>query len=124
VDVDAQEWNTSLDYSGGGLVSSAADLDRFYRGLFTGELIEDPSILFDPAYWVESGNESMVQGIGFTVTVDPGTEQVIAFEHGGFWGSYMSFFPAQETCVVFTANQVQFTDIPTVLGSVYSVFAQ
>jgi len=123
VNVDGMEWNTSLDFGGGGLVSTAADLDKFYRALFSGDLLADSSVFGDPAYRVQGDDRSPVYGLGFVLNVDPDTDSVISYEHGGFWGSYMAYFPGSDTSAVFTANQVAFAGYGLVLGTLYSLFS-
>jgi len=122
VDVDEAGWNTSIDYAGGGLVSTAADIDKFYRALFANELGVDSRQIGDVSNRVDGDDDAPVYGLGFSLNIDSETGDVLSYEHGGFWGSYMAFFPNKEVSVVFTANQVEFDSYDQLLMKIRTLY--
>jgi len=122
IDVDAAQWNTSLDFAGGGLVSTASDIDKFYRGLFSDKLISDSNIVGDAEFRVMGDAAAPYYGLGFSLNLDPVTNEVLSYEHGGFWGSYMAYFPKRGTSVVFTANQVEHDSFDLLLSTLHRLF--
>ncbi|MBX2835202.1 MAG: beta-lactamase family protein [Gammaproteobacteria bacterium] len=108
VDVDADGWNTSIDWAGGGLVSTAADIERFYHGLFDGSLLQNPSVIGALENRVLADDDTPYYGLGFGLQVSSANDAVLAYEHGGFWGSYMMYIPTSGTTLTYTVNQVEF----------------
>lgn len=122
VDVDAASWNTSIDWAGGGLVSTAGDLDRFFRGLFDGDLLSDPSVIGNSDYRVNGDEQAPFYGLGLALQISADGSEVVAYEHGGFWGSYMMYVPSTNTSVSFTANQVIFNRFDEYLSEVRALY--
>jgi len=122
IDVDAAAWNTSIDYAGGGLVSTASDIDKFFRALFGNELGVDSSQFGDIANRVVGDKRDPVYGLGFSLNIDAETGGVLSYEHGGFWGSYMAFFPQDNVSAVFTANQAAFKGYGQLVMTLRSLF--
>jgi len=122
IDVDEAGWNTSFDFAGGGLVSTAADIDKFFRALFANELGVDSSQIGDVSNRVPGDERDPVYGLGFSLNIDPETGAVLSYDHGGAWGSYMAFFPHSETSAVFTANQVVFDSYAQLVTKLRSLF--
>ena len=97
--------NTSWDWAGGGLVSTAKDLRTFLGSLMAGDLFEDPETLatmleFVPLDVVDgSVSRGYGLGIGFTMT-DLGP----VWGHAGAWGSHMYHFPDHDLTIAGTVN--------------------
>ena len=93
IDIDTYGADPSFDlYGGGGLVSSTADLNRFYRALLSGEIISPRSLRT-----MLDHDASM--GI-FAETVDG----MRCWEHEGFWGSLAMYCPDRKLAVSVTLN--------------------
>ena len=93
LDIDTYGADPSFDlYGGGGLVSSTADLNRFYRALLSGEIISPRSLRT-----MLDHDASM--GI-FAETVDG----MRCWEHEGFWGSLAMYCPDRKLAVSVTLN--------------------
>jgi len=123
VNVDEENWNTSIDWAGGGLVSTASDLERFHRALFTGQLLLDSTVIGAVENRVDGDEEAPVYGLGFGLHLDAEDDTVVSYEHGGFWGSYMMYFPGSDRSLSFTANQVIFDRYDEFLTEVRSLYA-
>ncbi len=101
---DATRWNASFDlFGGGGLVATLADMDRFLRALFDGQVFEDAATLrairadrslpSDPGF-VHNG--LMFRG-------DVAGEDVWA--HTGFWGLQAAILPARGLALTAAFNR-------------------
>ncbi|AEV87093.1 beta-lactamase [Actinoplanes sp. SE50] len=98
--LDAYSADPSFDlYGGGGLVSSLADLDRFYRGLLEGRVISRSSLATMLA--VTPGAEGDRAGMGiFSRTLDG----VTCWWHNGFWGAAALYCPRYRLAVSVTTG--------------------
>jgi D-alanyl-D-alanine carboxypeptidase len=86
-------------YGGGGLVSTAADLNRFHRALFEGRVISRRSlrIMITPSR--QSGRDRYAMGIrGIS------TAAGACYGHGGFWGSLTVYCPRRKLAISATVN--------------------
>jgi D-alanyl-D-alanine carboxypeptidase len=101
LDLDLYDADPSLDlYGGGGLVSSLADLNRFYAALFAGRVISAPSLraMLTP---VSTGDADTVAGLGLFALSVAGTT---CWWHNGFWGAATLYCPKQRVSVSVTLN--------------------
>jgi len=107
VDVQADNWNTSIAWAGGGLVSTASDLEKFNRALFEGQLLQDISVIGALENRMEESDEDSPHGLGFYTDVSTDGNTILSYRHGGFWGSEMIYFPKSGITVSYTNNQVE-----------------
>ena len=122
IDVDAENWNTSIDWAAGGLVSTSGDIDRFYRGLFEGQLLNDTSLIGSVDNRVVGDEDTPVYGLGFALELSIDGSTVTSYEHEGVWGSYMAYSPVIKTTVSFTANQPTFARLDELLDETRSLY--
>jgi D-alanyl-D-alanine carboxypeptidase len=95
--------NDSLGLGDGGIVSTAADLDLFIRGLFEGDLLEEAT-LEEMMTWVDDG-EGGSYGLGLN---NSSTEELgEAYGHSGATAGFQSdlmYLPEEELTVVVLTN--------------------
>jgi D-alanyl-D-alanine carboxypeptidase len=98
---DITDMDPTVDWAGGGLVSTAADLARFLRALTQGQLLS-------PAAWTEmtrwrSGPEGYYDdyGLGLGRYRFP-TAQVVG--HHGVWGAFAFWSPELDAFITGTVN--------------------
>lgn len=114
-DVDTADFDPSYDlYGGGGLVSTVADLARFYRALFTGGVYADPAtaeIMLTTVDGAEplpdAGERAMAPGVyrmGIWVTDIGG---FTAYMHTGFFGTFAAYLPELDLAIAAAVNQNQ-----------------
>jgi D-alanyl-D-alanine carboxypeptidase len=85
----------------GGIVTTSADLSRFSRGLFKGELLAPDTL----EQMVSGGQEGSDYGLGLEVSNNPSLGQDLGHTGGVTgWKAKMSYFPEQDTTVVVTLN--------------------
>lgn len=107
---DLLSLNTSFDWAGGGLVTTACDLVRFLRGLFEG-------VLFDNRWRAElmrwrdglrwrpdSSARYLRYGLGVGVNLACGEEIIGAT---GVWGAFAYFWLAGDAAITGTVNLVR-----------------
>lgn len=102
--VDATYYDPSFDlYGGGGIVSTTADLNRFFKALIDGRVFKHQSTLAAalmtvPAAHADSDpNRSNMLGI-----VQFGTR--MCWAHSGFWGNESLYCPDVDLAVSYTIN--------------------
>jgi len=101
--IDLMEYNTSFDWAGGGVVSSADDLLRFLHALMSGELFQSASTHDLMFSWVSaSGSHSYGLGVDSYVT---SLGEFIG--HPGAYGSFAYYWQERGIYAVGTLNQVQ-----------------
>jgi D-alanyl-D-alanine carboxypeptidase len=100
-DLDTYDFDPSFDlFGGGGLVSTTADLARFWRALFAGEVYEQPATLAEMlTVWSES---AAAAGL-FRIDVDGHT----GWQHGGFWGSEVVHVPDLDLTIALSVGQAE-----------------
>src|SRR5205823_152393 len=107
---DDLDWTTispTIDWAGGGLVSTAADLARYVRGLWSKRIVDaggleeltrwTPGASFAP----ESGLRYDRYGVGMGLNVVEGVELL---GHTGFIGSFAFHAPEYDAVLVGTHN--------------------
>lgn len=106
-DRDLLPMNTSFDWAGGGLVTTAGDLTRFLRGLYRGALFDERWLAElttwrDRLRWApDSSARYLRYGLGVGVNVACGEEIVGAT---GVWGAFAYFWPAGDVAIAGTVN--------------------
>lgn len=86
-------------YGGGGLVSTAADLNRFHRALFDGRVIRRRSLSVMTSPSPQSGRDRYAMGIQ-RVSTAAGD----CYGHGGFWGSLTVYCPRRKLAISVSVN--------------------
>jgi D-alanyl-D-alanine carboxypeptidase len=106
-DIDTIDFDPSIDlYGGGGLVSSAQDLARFYRALLTNKIFHSPSTL-RTMLAIPATNMSAPGGpyaLGIQSRVIGGNK---CWGHTGFWGTSAFYCPDADVTIVRQYNQAQ-----------------
>jgi D-alanyl-D-alanine carboxypeptidase len=101
MDVDTYAADPSFDlYGGGGLVSSVADLNRFYRALFDGRVISG-SALHTMLTLTATGHDGDGAGMGIFPRVIAGAA---CWWHNGLWGAAVLYCPQHRLAVAVTTN--------------------
>jgi CubicO group peptidase (beta-lactamase class C family) len=108
----------------GGIITTPADLSRFSRGLFKGELLAPDTL----EQMVSGGQEGSEYGLGLVVSNNPSLAQDLGHTGGVTgWGSKMSYFPEQDTMVVVASNGEASVpnslDVPASLAEKVSAFS-
>ncbi|MBI5949417.1 MAG: beta-lactamase family protein [Chloroflexi bacterium] len=100
---DGNEVDASFDlYGGGGLVSSAADLARFWRALFAGQVFDRADSLQEMLTTVPTDQPERQAGLGIFRRLFGNT---CCWNHNGFWGSFAIHEPGRGITVTGVANQ-------------------
>ena len=104
--VDMTHANPSFDlYGGGGLISSTADLARFFRALGRGEVFSDRRtlavLLAIPDVNRPARDGDRLEGNGL-INLTIGRANCIG--HRGFWGQLIAYCPEVDTSIAWTRN--------------------
>jgi D-alanyl-D-alanine carboxypeptidase len=100
---DGNGIDASFDlFGGGGLVSSAADLVRFWRALFGGRVFDDPRTLDLMLTTVPAGEGRGDAGLGLFHGL---SGDIMCWRHSGFWGSFALHVPERDITIAGVANQ-------------------
>ena len=99
--------NTSASWGGGGIVATAAELNRFIRGLFDLKLFSMPSTLREMRSAVQV-EDTVYYGLGLERRVyNVSGKEIVVYGHSGLWGVGVYFIPATKTSIIYTMNQVE-----------------
>lgn len=96
----------SADWAGGGLVSTAKDLERFLRGLASGKLFKNPRTLDLMLQTVPTGDEDVSYGLGLYV-VRLAKNQGTVWGHDGHGNSFAYYWPERGIAFTGTLNQTE-----------------
>jgi D-alanyl-D-alanine carboxypeptidase len=97
--------NLSFDWGGGGVVSTAPELNRFFRALLEGKLFSNTDTLEQMIDWqVIPGLEEYMSGIGLGLFRFKGPGGVDFWAKFGAWGGGMIFDPATGAYIAGTQN--------------------
>jgi D-alanyl-D-alanine carboxypeptidase len=106
-DRDLLPLNTSFDWAGGGLVTTAGDLVRFLQGLF-GKALFEQRWLGELTTWrnqlrwsSDSSARYLRYGLGIGANLACGEEIIGAT---GVWGAFAYFWPAGDAAIAGTVN--------------------
>lgn len=108
-DRDLYDVNTSYDWAGGGLVTTAFDLVKFLRGLFGGVILtkgglqEMTSWRTDVRWRPKSSARYLKYGLGLGTWLAYG-EELIGVT--GIWGAFGWYWPEGDMCIAGTLNLV------------------
>jgi D-alanyl-D-alanine carboxypeptidase len=101
----------TADWAGGGLISTAEDLNRFLRAFARNEIFEDPTTRDEMFNWVDSGPFHNY-GLGLSRVLFNRSGQP---QHAGLaelWGhtgssdNFMYYWPDQDVTLIGTLNQI------------------
>lgn len=93
----------SADWAGGGLVSTAADLEIFVAALATGGLFADPASWTEMTTAVPADEPDVYYGLGvYLVDLGP---QGLWVGHEGYGEAWMWWWPQQHLAITGTLNQ-------------------
>ncbi len=82
------EMNTSFAWAGGGLVSTLADLNRFFAAIENEEIIQDETLVNEWKNWkIDDSGDFYGLGLGFVDIASSSGKTYHYTGHGGFWGS-------------------------------------
>jgi D-alanyl-D-alanine carboxypeptidase len=105
---DLTGMNPTVDWAGGGLLTTAGDLARFMHGLFgcklfDGRWLEDMTAWRDDLHWRQDSSARYLRyGLGIGVQSVCGEEIVGAT---GVWGGFAWYWPKGDTVITGTVNQ-------------------
>lgn len=100
-------FNISFDWAGGGVVSTAEELNRFIRALGEGRLFkkaETLTLMTTPQWRQMRGDIAVERGLGVSRLTTP--DGISYFGHTGFWGAIMLYEPGTGISLGGTINQV------------------
>lgn len=96
----------SADWAGGGLVSTARDLERFLRGLASGRLFRHAATLDIMRESVPVGEDGITYGLGL-YRVDLGGGKGELWGHDGHGNSFAYYWPQRDITFTGTLNQTE-----------------
>jgi D-alanyl-D-alanine carboxypeptidase len=99
-------FNLSNDWGGGGVVATAADLNRFIRGLMEGKLFTRPETLAEMLRWQRPrGLPEYYTAVGQGVIMFTSPRGLQAIGHSGIWGVKMLAVPREGFFLSGTVNR-------------------
>lgn len=108
IDFVAEAVNTSIDWGGGGVVTTAAELVAFLRTLFGGNLFADAATLESMQQTIPTSQPGLRYGLGLERRVFQLSGNAIeVYGHSGLWGVGAYYIPETETSIVYAMNQVE-----------------
>ncbi len=108
IDFVAEAVNTSTDWGGGGIVTTAAELVGFLRTLFGGNLFADADTLESMQQTVSTSQPGLRYGLGLERRVfQLSGNEIEVYGHSGLWGVGAYYIPETETSIVYAMNQVE-----------------
>jgi len=122
-DADTYAGDPSFDlYGGGGNAATMEDLALFVRGLFTGQVFDDPSTVDTMLTTIERTTAGPEYSGG---KKEPGPYRMglalverdghTGWGHGGFWGTKVVHFPDLDITVATAVNQQQARPDPSII---------
>lgn len=123
-------WNDldshSYEWGSGGLVSTAADQNRFLWALVNDELFENPATKEAMLDWIETSDPGGYYGLGVLRIVFeefdvPGLGEV--YGHGGLFNSGAFYWPQQNMTIITTlnSNEPQFGFVFLMIEAMYTL---
>jgi D-alanyl-D-alanine carboxypeptidase len=121
--IDSTAFDPSFDlYGGGGLVSTADELARFYGALLDGKVFERAATL---RTMLGKANPQRVTDLGMGIfSVQFGQASEHCWGHSGFWGTTVVDCPDSDVTLALAVNQGKGFDQPSqrFLGKILSLF--
>jgi D-alanyl-D-alanine carboxypeptidase len=104
------DWTTvspTIDWAAGGLVTTAPDLARYVRGLWSGRILDSERLgeltRWTPGAWFPSGHRLRYERYGLGIGENT-IEGVELLGHTGFIGAFAFYAPAYDGVLVGTHN--------------------
>lgn len=125
-DLECALWPSVMtaDWAGGGLVSTAQDLNRFMRAFVENRIFRDPSTKATMLTWVESGPHNNY-GLGVSRVLFERFEDPAVAALGEVWGhsgsshNFMYYWPRGDVTLVGTMNQMSVeTDLYDIVATI------
>ena len=114
-DLDYTHWTSaSADWAGGGLVSTAEDLNRFLRAFINDQIFQNSQSKLEMMNWQATGESGIYYGLGilrFNLAELGFPEFGELYGHEGFPQSFMYYWPAQNVTLVGTLNQASSEEV-------------
>lgn len=108
IDFVAEAVNTSTDWGGGGIVTTAAELVGFLRTLFEGNLFADADTLESMQQTIATSQPGLRYGLGLEHRIfQLSGNTVDVYGHSGLWGVGAYYIPETGTSIVYAMNQVE-----------------
>ncbi len=107
------DWNTSQGWADSGIISTAEDMDKYVRGLFTGKLFQSVFTLSEMVNFADTGGDSQYQKYGLGIGQFANTPYR-AWGHEGQTPGFTStwvYLPDNEVTVVLLTNSGSCTSI-------------
>jgi D-alanyl-D-alanine carboxypeptidase len=99
-------FNLSNDWGGGGVIATAADLNRFIRGLLEGKLFARPETLAEMLRWQRPrGMPARYAAVGYGIFAFTSPRGLEAIGHSGAWGAKMLTVPQEGLYLSGTVNR-------------------
>jgi len=100
-------FNLSFDWGGGGVVSTAPELNRFLMALLGGELFDNPKTLAAMSDWVQlPGMWKSRAGYGLAIFKKRTGDGFELWGHEGAWGAVTYYDPESGAFISGTVNQL------------------
>lgn len=100
--------NTSNDWGGGGIVSTASSLNKYNQALFNNRLfVNEKTLSRMITENVPTDSSTERYGLGIReLSYDINGKSIKVYGHAGIWGTGMYYLPQTKTSIVFAVNQV------------------
>ncbi len=106
VPIVSQGLDVSFDWAGGGVVTTADDLDRFLRGVATGKVFRRKATRDEMIHGVPTpSRHGFTGGYGLGIR-SMETDYGPMWGHMGAWGSVMLYFPKYDVSVTGTVSRL------------------
>lgn len=114
-DLDYTHWTSaSADWAGGGLVSTAEDLNRFLRAFVNDQIFQSSQSKVEMMNWLTTGETGIYYGLGilrFNLAELGFPDFGELYGHEGFPQSFMYYWPPQNVTLVGTLNQASSQEV-------------
>ena len=114
-EIDYTHWTSaSADWAGGGLVSTAEDLNRFLRAFVNNQIFQNSQSKTEMLNWQPTGESGIYYGLGtIRFNLDElgfsGFGEI--YGHEGFPQSFMYYWPPQNVTLTGTLNQASSEEV-------------
>ncbi len=100
-------FNFSFDWGGGGVVSTAEDLNKFFSALIKGNLFKKKITIKEMTNWkIYQDTPKGIDKVGLGLFETINKNGIVLWGHTGAWGSAMYYEPASDMFISGTINQL------------------
>lgn len=126
-----QDWDwtenqaRSYDWGAGGIVSTAADQEKFMWALVNGDLFDDPSLVEEMYDWQDIGFSGWSYGFGLLhIDLEDPTLGLVT-GHSGTWNNFAYYNPEHNLVMVgtFNSSEPAFGHLGMVIETLYTIDA-